>query len=150
MMRILCLTLVLCVPAFHTAAAQSKSKVQKGSTNRVLMRDYEKTLARLDQMQADYVAMQNAVRYLNLLLQNGSPPLKLLTPGFDDFSQMNPRDPAERIKIELRLSELSGDLAQLERQVKIVSDRVAKMKKTLKIEDPVPPTKAGTEKSGGS
>lgn len=131
MTRLVCLLAALGALGWESAAAQPKKSGTRGTMSQVVERDLAKTRERLAGMQAEYAATQDAIAYLNVLLQGNPPPLKLLQPGFNDLSRLNPRDPAEKIKIQLRINDLCGSLTQLERQIKLVNGRIARMEKTV-------------------
>jgi hypothetical protein len=118
-------------PTTTSPAASPSSSQPRKPADQYLANRLAKERAKLAAAHNEYVAVQNTMRFLLAVLNSEPPPLLPLLPGYNDLSRMNPRDPAEGLKIQLALTDLGGRLNQLEKTGKILTDNVAKMQKAL-------------------
>ncbi len=81
----------------------------------------------LANMQDNYVALQQMGVYLTAMLNAAPLPILPTTPGFNSLAQLNPRDPAQKTKIQIKLSEIAQDLGDLERRIKSKTISVNRM-----------------------
>jgi hypothetical protein len=81
----------------------------------------------LANMQDAYVGLQAMAAYLTAKLNEAPLPLLPTVPGFDSIARMNPRDPAEKTKIQLKLNDIAQDLGDLTRRIKSKTISVNRM-----------------------
>jgi hypothetical protein len=102
-----------------------------------MSRRVEKELPRqqneLANMQGNFVGLQQMGNYLTAKLNGTPPPILPTNTGYNDLAQLNPRDPAERTRIELKLQEIDQELGDLARKIKSKAINVNRMTGQEKI-----------------